>query len=378
MSAAKHRYPALIEELPVQPRLRAQLGDALAQGRVAHAYLFVGAPGSGKTKAAEALAGALVCPQGGCGSCDECIRVKHRTHPDVHRYAPGSATGYLVEQVRAIIDDVALAPVRGTRKVYVLERAEQLSASSANALLKTLEEPPASCTFILLASTADAVLPTIRSRCQVLSFELLSADAAEHAVTQATGVSPEDARVALALTGSPERAAEYLRSKARQDVRRRVVQALSELSRMDEWEVLVAARELAEAVRVPLEDVKAAQEALAEQNSDFLTPAALKELEARNKRELSARERSGMMEAIASAESLLRDVLVRCEGAGQLVNADVTHVVGRLASSLDSTQVLRALDACSQAADDLAHNVSPQLTLEVWLLNIKEAYACPA
>ena len=378
MSAAKHRYPALIEELPVQPRLRAQLGDALAQGRVAHAYLFVGAPGSGKTKAAQALAGALVCPQGGCGSCDECIRVKHRTHPDVHRYAPGSATGYLVEQVRAIIDDVALAPVRGARKVYVLERAEQLSASSANALLKTLEEPPASCTFILLASTADAVLPTIRSRCQVLSFELLSADAAEHAVTQATGASPEDARVALALTGSPERAAEYLRSKARQDVRRRVVQALSELSRMDEWEVLVAARELAEAVRVPLEDVKAAQEALAEQNSDFLTPAALKELEARNKRELSARERSGMMEAIASAESLLRDVLVRCEGAGQLVNADVSHVVGRLASSLDSTQVLRALDACSQAADDLAHNVSPQLTLEVWLLNIKEAYACPA
>ena len=378
MSPAKHRYPALIEELPVQPRLRAQLGDALAQGRVAHAYLFVGAPGSGKTKAAQALAGALVCPQGGCGSCDECIRVKHRTHPDVHRYAPGSATGYLVEQVRAIIDDVALAPVRGTRKVYVLERAEQLSASSANALLKTLEEPPASCTFILLASTADAVLPTIRSRCQVLSFELLSADAAEHAVTQATGASPEDARVALALTGSPERAAEYLRSKARQDVRRRVVQALSELSRMDEWEVLVAARELAEAVRVPLEDVKAAQEALAEQNSDFLTPAALKELEARNKREQSARERSGMMEAIASAESLLRDVLVRCEGAGQLVNADVSHVVGRLASSLDSTQVLRALDACSQAADDLAHNVSPQLTLEVWLLNIKEAYACPA
>jgi len=378
VSPAKHRYPALIEELPVQPRLRAQLGDALAQGRVAHAYLFVGAPGSGKTKAAQALAGALVCPQGGCGSCDECIRVKHRTHPDVHRYAPGSATGYLVEQVRAIIDDVALAPVRGTRKVYVLERAEQLSASSANALLKTLEEPPASCTFILLASTADAVLPTIRSRCQVLSFELLSADAAEHAVTQATGASPEDARVALALTGSPERAAEYLRSKARQDVRRRVVQALSELSRMDEWEVLVAARELAEAVRVPLEDVKAAQEALAEQNSDFLTPAALKELEARNKREQSARERSGMMEAIASAESLLRDVLVRCEGAGQLVNADVSHVVGRLASSLDSTQVLRALDACSQAADDLAHNVSPQLTLEVWLLNIKEAYACPA
>jgi len=378
VSPAKHRYPALIEELPVQPRLRAQLGDALVQGRVAHAYLFVGAPGSGKTKAAQALAGALVCPQGGCGSCDECIRVKHRTHPDVHRYAPGSATGYLVEQVRAIIDDVALAPVRGTRKVYVLERAEQLSASSANALLKTLEEPPASCTFILLASTADAVLPTIRSRCQVLSFELLSADAAEHAVTQATGASPEDARVALALTGSPERAAEYLRSKARQDVRRRVVQALSELSRMDEWEVLVAARELAEAVRVPLEDVKAAQEALAEQNSDFLTPAALKELEARNKRELSARERSGMMEAIASAESLLRDVLVRCEGAGQLVNADVSHVVGRLASSLDSTQVLRALDACSQAADDLAHNVSPQLTLEVWLLNIKEAYACPA
>jgi len=378
VSAAKHSYPALIEQLPVHPRLRAQLGDALAQGRVAHAYLFVGAPGSGKTKAAQALASALVCPEGGCGSCDECIRVKHHTHPDVHLYAPGSATGYLVEQVRSLIDDVALAPVRAPRKVYVLQRAEQLSAASANALLKTLEEPPASCTFILLASTADAVLPTIRSRCQVLTFELLSADAALRSVAQATGASPQDARVALALTGSPERAAEYLRSNARQDVRRRVVQALSELSRMDEWEALVAARELAEAVRVPLEDVKSAQEALAEQNADFLTPAALKELEARNKRELTARERSGMMEAIVSAESLLRDVLVRCEGAGEVVNADVSHVVDRLARTLGTPQVLRALDACAQAADDLAHNVSPQLTLEVWLLNIKEAYACPA
>ena len=97
-----------------------------------------------------------------------------------------------------------------------------------------------------------------------------------------------------------------------------------------------------------------------------------------NKRELTARERSGIIEALAAADSLLRDVLVRCEGVPQkIVNEDAAAVVDRLAASTGTPGALTALDAVSSAGDDLAHNVSPQLALEVMLLRIKEALACP-
>ena len=118
--------PAALNTLSDQPRVRDFLATAVAEGRLSHAYLFVGAPGSGKHEAAEALAKCVVCPNGGDATCDECRRVAHRTHPDVHWLAPESATGYLVTQVRELIADAALAPMRAPSKVYVLERAELL------------------------------------------------------------------------------------------------------------------------------------------------------------------------------------------------------------------------------------------------------------
>ena len=188
----------------------------------------------------------------------------------------------------------------------------------------------------------------------------------------------EEARVALAVAGTPARAAEFLRSTARRQVRRLVVGTLDALARDDSWDVLLAARELVAAVAVPLADVKEAQEAALRESQDFLTAAALKQVEDANKRELTARERSGMMEALTAAESVLRDVLLRCEGVGQpIVNEDAAATVDRIAAGCDTAGALRALGAVARAADDLAHNVSPQLTLEVMLLSVKEALACP-
>ena len=100
-------------------------------------------------------------------------------------------------------------------------------------------------------------------------------------------------------------------------------------------------------------------------------------MEDANKRALTARERSGMMEALAAAESLLRDVLVRCEDVREeIVNEDAAATVDRIAAATTTPGVLRALDAVARATDDLSHNVSPQLTLEVMLLRVKEALAC--
>ncbi|WP_273447277.1 ATP-binding protein [Thermophilibacter provencensis] len=377
-SAAPAAAPAALDALADQPRVRDLLATAVAEGRLSHAYLFVGAPGSGKHEAAEALAECVACPHGGDATCDECRRVRHRTHPDVRWLRPGSATGYLVAQVREVIEDASLAPVRARTKVYVLERAELLRGTAANALLKTLEEPPEGVMFILCARTTASMLPTIVSRCQQVPFRAVSPDEGVDAVMRSCAATREEARVALAVAGTPARATEFLQSTARRQVRRLVVGTLDALARDDSWDVLLAARELVAAVAVPLADVKEAQEAALQESQDFLTAAALKQVEDANKRELTARERSGMMEALTAAESVLRDVLLRCEGVGQpIVNEDAAATVDRIAAGCDTAGALRALGAVARAADDLAHNVSPQLTLEVMLLSVKEALACP-
>ena len=145
-----------------------------------------------------------------------------------------------------------------------------------------------------------------------------------------------------------------------------MVRTLDGLARDDAWDVLVAAREIVAAAKAPLDDVRAAQDEAAEQGADYLSSKAMKLVEQRNKRELTARERSGMMELLAAADSVLRDVLVRLEGVdAAIVNADAADVVERLSARANVTGVLGALGAVGQAADDLAHNVSPQLALEI-------------
>ncbi len=368
---------ALLAQLDTQPRVRDFLVRALAQGRASHAYLFLGAPGSGKLDAAWALAQALLCEDGGCGTCDACGRVARHTHPDVHFFSPESATGYLIAQIRDLLEDVSLAPIRAASKVYIVDRAEQLRANSANALLKTLEEPPAGVTFILLGTSADAILPTIVSRCQCVPFRLLPVEESAQAVQRACGTSLERCRVAVAIAGSPSRAVAFLKSAERQEARRAMVRAIDALGSADEADILASAKELMVSVHAPLAEVKSTQKAVLEQNADYLSRGALKQLEDRNKRELSARERSGIMEALASARTLLRDALLAAEQAGPIVNEDVADVVARIADRASSAQIACALDAVARTESRIARNVTPQLAIEVMLFDIRKALQCP-
>jgi len=373
---------SLLAKLDTQPRVRDFLARAVASGRASHAYLFLGSPGSGKLDAAWALAQALLCAEeaipGACAACDDCVRVARRTHPDVHYYAPESATGYLIAQTRDLLEDVALSPIRAKRKVYIIDRAEQLRSNTANALLKTLEEPPESVTFILLGTSSDVMLPTIVSRCQCVPFRPLSTDESTTAVARATGLPPARCRMAVAVAGSPARAVEFLKSADRQAARRAMVRAVDALAHADEADILASAKELMGAIHAPLAEVKSTQQAVLEQNQDYLSRGALKQLEDRNKRELNARERSGIMEALASVRSLLRDVLIRLEDAQDApVNDDVRDVVERIASDTTTTGVTLALDAVSLAETRIARNVTPQLAIEVMLFDIRKALKCP-
>lgn len=411
--------PATVfNRLTEQPRVRTFLTTAAQEHRLSHAYLFVGAPGSGKLDAARAVAQSLVCPQGGDGSCDECIRVMHGSHPDVHIYKPESTTGYLLSQIQALIADTALAPVRAKVKVYILQEAGLLRGTSANALLKTIEEPPQGVYFILIARTISSVLPTLVSRCQQVPFRIVSPDSAQKAVEQACGASAWEARVALAVASTPERAVSFLRSSDRREVRRTVVRILGELERDDSWDIVCAAREIMESVDKPFQSKfkkkaskkkgsKAKADSQADLNTDasdlegcdengapynqkefekyarelygdYLGATDMKRLLDARKREVTALERSVIIEALAAADCLLRDALLRCEGIPEpIVNEDAADIVDRIAAATCGEGVVRACTAVAQAADNISHNVTPRLAFEVMLFAIKEALACP-
>ena len=367
----------LARGLTGQDAVRSFLRNALEGGRLGHAYLFLGAPGSGKLDAAHALAQGAVCAHGGCGSCDDCVRAARRTHPDVHVLRPESAQGYLVAQVRSLIDDLQMAPIRAARKVYVLDEAEQLTSSTANALLKSLEEPPANVVFVLLATARDAVLPTVLSRCQVVPFKPVSAEAALQALREEVGAPENLCRRAVACCPSPGAAREFLGSTARQEARRAVLDALDRLPDADPLDLLQLAKAAVLAAKAPIADFKEAQQAVLDENAKVLSGPAMKELEERQKRELTARERSGIMEQLGAARSLVRDALAYASQRETPPACDDYERAGRwYAARLGLDGLPRAMGAIEQAAARIRRNVSPQLAVEAMLFDIKELITC--
>lgn len=360
-----------------QDAVRSFLSSAVDQGRVSHAYLFVGPPGSGKLDAAYALAQAAMCPQGGCGACDDCVRVARRVHPDVHLLQPQSAVGYLVSQIRELIDDMPLAPIRGRGKVYILDEAEGLTSATANALLKSLEEPPDHVMFILLGTSREAILPTVISRCQVVPFRNIPTHDSVRALADELSMPDNLCRRALGCCSSPAQARGFLGSESRQEARRQALQALERLADADELDVLNSARRAILAAKAPLSDLKDAQQAILEENASWMSSGAMKELEERQKRELSARERSGIMEMFGAQRSLLRDALMMASGSQEEPCCDdFARTAQAYACRLGTDGLARALACVDRACERVRSNVSPQLALEAMLFDIKEMLKC--
>ena len=358
-----------------QPRVREFLRASVASDRVTHAYLFTGPAGSNKTQAAYALASALICKDNGCGACDECSKIARRKHPDVRYYAPEGAGGYLVEQIREIVSDTSLAPIQATRKVYILDRVDLLGTSAANAFLKTLEEPPDDVVIILLGRTRESVLPTIVSRCSVVPFRHIPATEAADILAQRTGASFEQARIAIeACGGSITRGIEFMKSNERLSFRRQVLDTLARLDTSDSWDLVSAASDLVVAAKAPLDSVRAAHEAELAENADFLAKSAIRQIEARNKRELTARSLESFRQITAITASYLRDVLAVCAQTPELViNVDIRDVIEATAARTDEAHVARALEAVNACDMSISYNVSPETCLDALLFEIGEA-----
>ncbi len=172
-----------LQEIRGQERAVAALRRALASDRVPHAYLFAGPAHSGKYTTALALASAMNClqsPGEGCDACVPCHKIDTGIHPDVVTLQPegeGATQKVKIGTIRdQVVARVGLPPHEGRARIYLIEEAGAMQVAAANALLKTLEEPPARTHFFLMTTAPDQLLPTIRSRCQRVTFAALPPD----------------------------------------------------------------------------------------------------------------------------------------------------------------------------------------------------------
>jgi len=185
---------------------------SVRSGKTPHSYIFEGIPGCGRRKTALALIQALFCTvadDDACGECASCRKIAGNNHGDIHFVEPlPDKRDISIEQLRDLQRELSLRPYEAPRKACIIEPAERMSVNAANSLLKTLEEPPGNALIILLTENADLLLPTIRSRCQLIRFSPLSPENIRR-LLEKNGLATDLAELlALQSEGSMQRAGE--------------------------------------------------------------------------------------------------------------------------------------------------------------------------
>lgn len=344
-----------------------------AAERPHHAYLFAGPEGGGKTLAARAFAAALVCPEGGCGTCRACRLALADRHPNLFLVEPEGRDIH-VETVKQEVWHPAYrtAPEPG-RKVFVIREADRLNAAAADALLKVLEEPPADAVFLLLSARPHELPETILSRCHVVTFAPLSeAFVAETLVAE--GAEPERAALAARLSGGNLGRARHLAMDPDGLAFREVARRALERSAAGPAGALDAAEEVLRTAEAYRKDLTGS---LKDELAPFLDErgrpeeayrGAVRRLEERHKRRVRRAERDYVDRVLLAASALLRDRVVAAVGGGAelLLNPDVPPAPG---PTVPTASALAAIEEARAAlAEDL--NLNVRLVLERAFLRI--------
>ena len=170
--------PQTLDKLVGQEHIKKTLTSAIELGKIAHAFLFTGPRGTGKTSTARILAKSLNCKNGPtihpCGECESCLDIMNSVPMDVIEI--DAASNRKVEDTQSILEKIQYVPVHGKYKIYIIDEVHMLTNHAFNALLKTLEEPPENVIFILATTEVHKVLDTIKSRCQRFDFRRITTD----------------------------------------------------------------------------------------------------------------------------------------------------------------------------------------------------------
>jgi DNA polymerase-3 subunit delta' len=362
------------------------LARIVSAGEVAHAWLFLGPPGSGKRLLAQVMAAALNCPVNpgtGCGECSTCLRTMRRRHPDVHHIVPEGPL-IPVDVIReAVIPEAARSPFEGSRKVFVIEEADRMNDSAQNALLKTLEEPQPDTVFVLISDKEDDLLETIRSRCRIVRLEPVSEGRIVE-MLKSEGIGEPEAVLAARLSdGDVERARSIaLDSDGAHERRRLWVSLPARL--MSPVDALDVAEETLGEARAAVKAREQAQRAEIIEFAEAIgegrgTATARNALIKRHRRELRRVEEEVLGEALHTLASFYRDVLVaKSGGAEAIVNVDLAEdIAGWAASEVEPSALVRVIERCAEARADLAKNSNQLLTMESTLLEIYRLIPAP-
>lgn len=237
-------------EIAGHDRIRLLLAGAVRAQRLPPALLFAGPAGVGKKALALAVGRACLCEAARatgepCGTCRACDRARRGLHPDLVFIEPATANAIKIDQVRDAVREIGSRPFEGAARAVVFDEAHLLTEEAANALLKSLEEPPATSHVVLVTGSPQALLPTIRSRCQALTFGPLPFSVVEGFLRERGGLSAEEARLRATLADGSLGAALALESEAYRGVREQALSLLeasvaggSILDRMDVAETL--------------------------------------------------------------------------------------------------------------------------------------------
>ncbi|CAB5013709.1 unannotated protein [freshwater metagenome] len=341
-----------------------------------HAWVFTGPPGSGRSSAAIAFAQALVCPNNGCGTCNACKSTANGAHPDVEIIRT-EGLSIKIDEVRELLARVAWAPSMGGWRVVVMEDADRLTESAANALLKAIEEPGNCTVWLLCAPTLHDVLPTIRSRCRHLQLVTPSTTAVAQVLQNRDGISPQMADFAARVSQGHIGRARYLaNNESVRNTRTTIMKLPLTLNGISS--AFAAAQTLVDLA------TNQAQEAAEERNQieiDDLALAygkgatgrgmatggskAIKELEKEQKTRSTRMVRDGLDAALLDIATFYRDVMMVQSGAtDSLINKELEHQITTHAHNTKPHTTINKINAIMAARTNLGHNAAPLLTIE--------------
>ena len=366
---------ALTDATEHQPRARVALSAALETGP-SHAYLFRGPRGAGKRAAARAFAAEILA-----AAADDPEDARRRAmldpspHPDLVWLAPRGAQHHVEEVRERVIRAAAYRPFEGGRRVFVVEAADAMRDEGQNALLKTLEEPPAFAHLILLSSEPDGLLETIASRCQPVPFAPLPAEILEAQLADSSaGVNPDELAAAARLAGGDLERARLLLTDAGRALR-------------NEAETCVAATLQDEVVAAPWKALLTRAEEVGTE-AEEATRAALEE-EAETGRKRTAREigeeakrvgrrrRTEILDlGLELCAAWLRDLAAVGAGAAEVVfNRDRLDALRSAAANIDTTRARRGVELVQETRRSLDLNVAEELALEALFFRLDRLLA---
>ena len=384
--------PTVYDDLVGQEHLISILRGAVDASRtgeesqeMTHAWVFTGPPGSGRSSAAVAFAQALVCPDKGCATCSDCRSARDGGHPDIEIIRT-EGLSIKVEEVRELLTRVAWAPSMGGWRVVVMEDADRLTESAANALLKAIEEPGTRTVWLLCAPTLHDVLPTIRSRCRHIQLHTPSDDAVAQVLINRDGVSPVMANFAARVSQGHIGRAKYLANNESVRSNRTTIMRLPL-----QLDSLAAAFKAAQTlVDIATASANAASEVRDEKEISSLQEAygkgatgrgmasgaakAVKELEKEQKSRATRMVRDSIDGALLDIATFYRDVMmVQAGNHESVINTDIANQISQYADTHPKQSTIDKMTAIMDARINLAHNAAPLLTCEALMCRLAKA-----